>query len=300
MNVSPRQLRIFTYLAQTLSFRATAERFGVTQPTMSRIVHDLETELGARLFERTTRRVKLSREGRELYEIAARLSQDFDDGLSELAQVARRRAQRISVAALPTLAALLLAEPLARFRATRPEVIIKVEDVYAEAAIELLRQRTVDFALSSIGPRQDDLEYEALTEERFVLMVSKAHYGQIDLKNWSASAIDGIPVIAMRRGTSTRNNVDAAFRHKGLNFRPYLELQHLSSIAHFVLSGFGLTILPTSATQIIGDDRMLVMPIDDVTKRVIGIISRKGSKNSKIAREFVSEMRKGLHLLGER
>lgn len=294
MNVTPRQLRIFVYLARTLSFRATAEQFGVTQPTMSKIVQDLELEMGVRLFDRTTRRVKLTREGEELLNIAIRISDDFDEGLSELGQVARRRTRRISVAALPTLTSLLLPGPLTRLRATSPDVMVHVHDVYAEAAIELLRSRSVDIALCSIDTRQEDLHYEAVVEEHFMLMTSRVHHGKLNLNRWDAHGIDGVPIVAMRRGTGTRKCVDDAFRLKGINFRPHVALQHLSSIADFVRGGFGATILPASAIEVLHDDSIVARRIDDVPARSIGIITRKGSRPNQVTRKFIAQMQEGL------
>ena len=60
MNVTPRQLRIFLSLAQSLNFSRTAEQFFVTQPSLSKAVKDLEEELGVPLFERSTRSVRMT------------------------------------------------------------------------------------------------------------------------------------------------------------------------------------------------------------------------------------------------
>ncbi|MCC2675842.1 MAG: Transcriptional regulator, LysR family [Ramlibacter sp.] len=71
MHLSPRQLKVLVTLARTLSFSRTAELFHVTQPTLTKIVHDIEAELGVPAFDRTTRSVRLTREGEEPQAIAA-------------------------------------------------------------------------------------------------------------------------------------------------------------------------------------------------------------------------------------
>lgn len=297
MNVSPRQLRIFVHLAQSLSFGATAEAFGVTQPTLSRILRDLEEELGARLFDRTTRRVALSQRGQELLGVAKHLSDTFDEGLRELEQVAQQRSQRIALAALPTLASLLLPRALMRLRQAHPGMLVHCQDVYAESAVELLRSRTVDIALSSLVPDHDDLDLEAITEEGFVLLATRQQYETLDLTRWSSEGIGGLPIVAMCRGTGTRSCVDAAFRLKGLTFRPHVEFQHLSVIADFVRSGYGVTILPMSSARMMRDAHMVAVPLADVPRRSIAIITRKGYRPGRAVRSFLDEIATGLSAL---
>lgn len=290
MNLKPRQLRIFMHLAQTLSFRATADQFCVTQPTLSRALQDLEVECGVKLFERTTRQVRLTHSGHELLGIAARIIDAYDEGLAELAHVAQKREQRFAIASLPSLASLLLPEPLAELRDKMPEIKVHVRDVYAEAAIEMLRNRQVDVALSSISTDQDDLHYEAVTKEGFALVVSRKHYAGIDINRWSPWGIDGVPLIAMWRGTGTRNCVDAAFKRKGMTFRPIIELQHLSVMADFVRGGFGITILPFSGARMIRDENMLTIPMEDIPSRAIAIITRREYCPDQALRNFLDKV----------
>ena len=108
MNLTPRELRIFVSLASSLSFVQTADSFFVTQPTMSKMVKSIEDKLGVKLFERTTRNVTLTREGHNLLQVASRIVEDYEAGLSQLAEVARRGSQKLAIAALPSLAATLL------------------------------------------------------------------------------------------------------------------------------------------------------------------------------------------------
>src|SRR5699024_9766432 len=103
MNLSPRELKVFIALANTLSITEVAKQFFVTQPTMSKLLSNIEEKLGVLLFKRTTRTIKLTREGAELLNIARHILSDYESGLIELEKVARFHTQQIFVAALPTL-----------------------------------------------------------------------------------------------------------------------------------------------------------------------------------------------------
>src|SRR5690606_38876317 len=113
MNVSPRELKVFIALASSLSFSETADEFFVSQPTMTKLVRGLEEKLAVRLFQRTTRHVALTHDGRELLKIAARVMNDFEAGLTEISEAVRRRTHHLSIAALPSFAATVLPDLVA-------------------------------------------------------------------------------------------------------------------------------------------------------------------------------------------
>ena len=108
MNVSPRQLRMFLALTASLNFSRTAEQFFVTQPSLSKAIRDLEEELGLRLFERSTRSVKLTESGERLAALARGVIGEFDAGLERLRTSAERASKQLAIASLPSLANVLL------------------------------------------------------------------------------------------------------------------------------------------------------------------------------------------------
>ena len=108
MNLTTRQLRIFVLLAETLSFQRTAEMLHVTQPTLSKLLKETEETLGVKLFERTTRMVRLSREGQDILDTARKITALHEKGMLELDQRLRDRNNQVAIAALPTLAASII------------------------------------------------------------------------------------------------------------------------------------------------------------------------------------------------
>ena len=78
MHLSQRQLKIFVALSHSLSFSRCAELLHVTQPTLSKIVREIEETIGVPLFERTTRSVRLTPEGSRLLPIASRMIESSD------------------------------------------------------------------------------------------------------------------------------------------------------------------------------------------------------------------------------
>lgn len=297
MNLSPRQLRIFVALARSLNFSRTAAQFCVTQPTLSKIVRDIEEELGVRLFERTTRSVKLTVDGEALVSVAARITDDFSVGVSELEAVARRRSERLSVAALPTLAATLLPGAVAALRAELPHAFIRVHDVFSDEALDLLRARKVDLALTGLDVIHQDLAYSELVRERYVVLSSRAHPLPPGLKVWSAAALAALPLITMPRGTGTRRQVEAAFLGAGLQFRPAFELSNLTSVARFVRAGCGIALLPISGAELVLDRGLEVTCLEGAPERSIGVVTRRDDELPLLAVKMLRSVRQSARRL---
>lgn len=299
MNVSPRQLRIFVSLAQSLNFSRTAEQFCVAQPTLSKIVREIEQEIGVQLFERTTRSVKLTADGEALVGVAIRVTQEFAVGLAEFEDVARRRIQRLSIAALPTLAAMVLPGPVAALRTDMPNAFIQIHDVFTDQALDLLRARKVDLALTGVDVVHKDLHYEEIVCERFVLLSSAQHRNVRKLRSWSEEAIGTLPIITMPHGTGTRQVVEDAFINKGLSFRPCMELTHLTSIAKFVKAGCGVAVLPFSGAQLVMDEGLFITSLTGAPERSIGIVTRRDTQLTPLAAKMVTSIRQSASSLGK-
>lgn len=298
MNLSPRQLRVFVALAQSLNFSRTAAQFAVAQPTLSKIVRELEEALGVRLFERTTRTVKLTADGEALVGVAARVAGDFDLGVTELAEAARQRSGRLSVAALPTLAATLLPGAVAALRAELPHAFIRVHDVFTDQALDLLRARRVDFALTGIDVMHEDLACSELVRERYVVLSSRAHPLPRTLRTWSEPALAALPLISMPRGTGTRHHVETAFQRAGLQFRPAFELNNLTSVARFVGAGCGVALLPLSGAQLVHGEGLVITHLDGAPERAIGVVARRDTELPLLAVKMLASVRERAQQLG--
>jgi DNA-binding transcriptional LysR family regulator len=273
MNPSPRQLRIFVALAESLNFSRTAEQLCVSQPTLSKLVREIEEGMGVRLFERSTRSVKLTVDGEALLGVARRVLVDYEAGVLELEQMVRHRSHGLAIAALPTLAATLLPELVARLQQDVPDAIVRIHDVVTDEALDLLRARRVDLALTGVEVVHKDLSYTEIFREPFALLCRRDQ--RPALTAWSEAAIGALPIISMPRGTGTRQLVETVFLRAGAQFRPVLELRDLNSIAQFVGAGCGIALLPRSAAQLVLTERLAVHPIEGGPDRSVGIVTRR-------------------------
>lgn len=290
MHLSPRQLKILVTLARTLSFSRTADVFHVTQPTLTKVVHEIEAAVGVQVFERTIRSVRLTREGEELLPVVQRLVRDFESGISELEGVARRRNQRLSVAALPTLAAMLLPLPVAALRRGHPGAVVKVHDVLNDEAVALLRAHQVDVALTAADEIRLDLRYDEIVREPFVILASLTSTQRLP-DEWSEAALADLPLITMPRGASTRSIVEARFDQQGVPFRPFLEMQSLTSIARFVKADCGVALLPLLGALLIADPEMKIVRLQGAPERSVAVVTRKDFEPDQLLAGVIASIR---------
>ncbi len=291
MNLTTRQLRIFVLLAETLSFQRTAEMLHVTQPTLSKLLKETEETLGVQLFERTTRMVRLSREGQDILETARKITALHDKSMLELEQRLRDRNNRVAVAALPTLAASLIPLLIQSLAHKHPRVRVDVFDPIASEALQLLRERRVDIAVTTMNDEAaSDLVYHELFTEPFVLF----HSARIkpDVTRWAPEELARLPLISMPPGTSVRMLTERAFQAASQPFNPVHSLRDLNTIARFVQHDCGIALLPESSLDNATQRGVLKTRLRQALTRSVGMYVRGDSQPSRLLRHTLDELRR--------
>lgn len=143
------ELQIFVQLAQTKSFTGAAKRLGVPKSSVSRAIHRLETRLGVRLVERTTRHVALTEEGRIYLDRCERVLEEAEQADIEVGALQTRPRGMLRVGAPSIFARSVLGPALAEFLAAYPDVRVNLQHLDAFA-----RERALDVIIRA-GPLED-------------------------------------------------------------------------------------------------------------------------------------------------
>ena len=277
--LSSRQLRAFTALAEQRNFTRAAQTCHLSQPAFSALIRTLEETLGARLFDRDTRSVQLTPEGRLFEPSARRLLDDMQGAIGDLADHAQRRKGRVSVAALPSLAAGRLPAILAEFMQAWPGITVELHDALSDACIAQLRSHQADFALAATGAgaaAASDLRGRKLCGDRFHLVCRKDH-PLAGAARLTARQLAPWPFIQMARNSSVRQSLDAALHPLRLN--AVFEVEHLATVMGLVEAGLGISVVPALTLFHFQRETLVTrpLPLPGLTRTIYLVQRREGS-----------------------
>jgi len=244
---SLRQLQYAVAVADARSFRRAAEQCGVSQPSLSAQLAQLESALGVRLFERDRRRVLLTPAGEDLIERARRVLVDADDLVDAARRLGDPLAGTLAIGVIPTVSPYLLPTAAPAIRRAHPRLNVRwLEDKTENLARELHAGR-LDAALLALeadlgGP----LKREVIGRDPFVLAAPRAHPLGKPARPASLSELRGAHLLLLDDGHCLRDQalaVCAGARTEELAFRA----TSLPTLAQMVSAGAGVTLLPRMA-----------------------------------------------------
>jgi LysR family hydrogen peroxide-inducible transcriptional activator len=273
---SLRQLEYAVAVADTLSFRAAAERCHVAQPSLSAQLAQLERALGVQLFERDRRRVLVTTAGVELIERARRVLREVGDLADTAARAADPLAGRLQVGVIPTVSPYLLPAAAPALRKEYPRLTVVWREDRTAALVASLQAGTLDAALLALEAEIGDVEREVIARDRFLLAAPRGH----PLATAGAaktSALGGATVLLLEDGHCFRDQalaVCARARARESEFRA----TSLPTLTQMVASGAGVTLLPELAVATEAQRAALrVRPFaDPAPHRTIGLVWRRG------------------------
>lgn len=163
---------VFVKVAESRSFSAAAERLGMTASGASRAVARLERKLGARLLDRTTRRVDLTRDGIAFYERCRRILTEIDEATSAMSRAGGTPRGRLRVQLPVGFGKRVIVPALPRFVERHPEVVLDVE--LNDRGTDLAREH-IDVAVRVGHIRDASLAVRRLCHTRFVSCASPGY-----------------------------------------------------------------------------------------------------------------------------
>ena len=270
------ELQALVAVADTLSFRAAAERLFVSQPALSRRIDKLELELGARLLERTTRRVALTDAGRQFLLHARAALDALDSAVTHFSLEAQQRNTRLTVACVPSVASYLLPTVLKAFCAQYPHVHLRVVDESAQEVLRCVLAGEAEIGVNFMGVQERDIEFRPIYSERYVLAVRRDHALAARKSVRWAELLDET-MIGVAASSWNRALIDHALAR--LPRRPTVshEANHVAGAIGMVQAGLGVAALPQLSLFQDAHPALVGIPlVEPAVSRTLGLIQRKG------------------------
>jgi len=235
-------LRYFLAVAELGSFSKAAQRVSVTQPTLSVGIAKLEDEVGARLFERTTRRVSLTPAGSKFLQHARRITQEYEAALREVSNTPQLRRLRAGI--LSTIPARDLERVVAGHAKISSGEALEILDSTERDIANRLSDGRLDVAITILRPGLESFAQEELRNEPYVLFVA-ANHKLSGVEEIEGSELAGETMI-VRRQCEGLPEISRYFTNRDV--RPSFSLRTLSDdrAMSMVAAGLGVTVAPAS------------------------------------------------------
>jgi DNA-binding transcriptional LysR family regulator len=250
MNISLRQLRAFIAVARCGSFTLAAEALHQTQSALSGQIKELEQTLGLRLFDRTTRSIRLSDAGQSLYPQIGKILHDLDGVLEEAGNLKSLRTGSLGIAAPQMMAATLLPRAMAAFTQRWPGIRLRLFDCEVDRIGARVLAGEADIGIGPARKPGSDIVAETLFELPFVAVFPPGHALEASpVVHWSD--LLAYPFISLQ-GEFTERLVSELHEvlHAALR-TPDSEVAFMSTALSMVEAGLGVTAcLPYAAPAV--------------------------------------------------
>jgi DNA-binding transcriptional LysR family regulator len=274
-------------LAAAGSFTKAAKVLHLSQPALTTRIRQLEEALNLRLFDRSTRSVRLSDEGVVLLPTFLQLVGDLESAVLKARERSKRSEQIIRLACLPSCASHWLPPLISEFRVKNPKALFVVNDGVDSIIRRMVMDREVDFGVCTFEPEEVDLEVIELYTDTLVAVFAAGHRIE-KVQRLTVKELSKHPLILMTRGSSVRHVIDRTFAAAACAATPACEVNYMSTALALAKSGVGVAILPASAMEL-SLNGFRIRPIDDPGfVRKLALIRRQSAGCRSIVQDFIS------------
>lgn len=291
INFTLRQLRYFEALARHGHFGRAAEACSISQPALSVQIKELEEALGAELFERAARQLRLSAFGEEFLLRVRDILRSVDE-LGDLARAHRRHlVGRLRIGVIPTVAPYLLPGMISALTRENADLDIHVRETVTPKLLQELAEGRLDTAIVALPVSEPSLTEMPLFEENFVLVRPRA---DADKPVPSSDMLREMRLLLLEEGHCFREQALSFCDMGSVRPREILDGSSLSTLVQMVGAGIGVTLIPEIAMPV--ETRSADVSIarfeDPQPSRTIGMIWRKTSPIAKQLTEVSDVVRK--------
>ncbi|MEN9670497.1 MAG: hypothetical protein RL018_774 [Pseudomonadota bacterium] len=278
------------------SLRSAARRIQLSQPALTKMVRELEQELGAPLLTRTTQGVSPTPQGQILYERAKKVSKELGSAVDEISQLSGRMRGDLSIGAVPLAVMLLIPEALRTFSREFPEINLRIsEELYFEQ-LERLRRGDVQVAVGGIpkGLASGEFVIEPLIETTMVVVVRKGS---------ALQKVKSLKNLADAKWVYTGNTKDEGYA-KTLYEMHGLPAPHVGALVNSTLALLSLVsagefvgLMPAQIAQSpIASQFISIVPVKEkALPLTVGAIVRSDMVVSPAVKHFINHLHRSAH-----
>lgn len=283
-------LRYFLAVARSGGFTSAAQSLSVTQPTVSNAISELERSLKIKLFNRHSRYVELTIEGKVLMNYALQI----EDTLVELEERLRHHdlgSEGFNFGAIDAAVIYMLPDLLKSFMNDNPRMQLRAQVGPSRQLVDDLLLNKLEFALISLPFSHDRIETLSLYNDSMPLIVGRNH---IFAKRGRVQMVDVIaePLLLFSSGSVSRQIVDEKLSEFGLNPTKVMEMGSPEAMRKLVEVGLAVSFLPLmTVNESVARGDLCVVEVDGVKfRREIGLAWRRSRYFGPLIRQLIDRI----------
>lgn len=297
--MNAKQLQYAIRLSKTLNFSQVAEQLHISQPALSKQILTLESELGVKLFDRSSTPMVLTPAGEHFIQGAEELLYREDQLIRSMEQFQSGEAGQLTIGITPFRSSYMVSEIVRQVRDAFPNIKIKLHEAGSEQLRKDAAEGKFDFAIVNLPVENSILDVIPLESDRLVLLGTReffqAHHIDPELQEIDFAQTRNIPFVAVGHTQEMRILLEQLCAMSDFHPNIAVEVVSLTTAWTMACTGAGATILPEQfiAAQTRSAQTVRAIRIrDSVYTRQPAIVSRRGQYLSKFARYAIELLTK--------
>ena len=286
------KLQFFLTLARERHFGRAAEECGITQPTLSAAIRQLESELGVMLVNRGSRYQGLTPEGQRVLEWARRIVGDARTMKEEMRAARSGLSGHVRIAAIPTVLS-LIPKITAPFQEKHPDVTFSIQSTTSLQIISQLENLETDIGITYLDNEPlGRVVTVPLIEERYYL-VTASRTAPADRASITWAEASRMPLCLLTSDMQNRRIIDRHISEAGTTVEPRLESNSMIVLFTHVLTGRWASIMPLEAARSFGfADEVAVIPlIEPEAGHSVGVVALERDPNTPLVSALLNAAR---------
>jgi LysR family transcriptional regulator, carnitine catabolism transcriptional activator len=256
MDFSSRQLRAFLLVAQHHSFTRAAAALFITPSGLSLLIREFETQLGFRLFDRTTRQVILTNQGGELLAIVRKNLDELDAAMTGIGRTATAASSSISIGAPPLISANILPQAIKEFRSQRPDLRVLLFDGDLNSILQRVESGKLDLGLGIFGPSPGIRRTPFFRFSLMLIRPANDPLGRRVSTSWSA--LQGEALLVLPPTSPVQQLISQQLTRAKIVPRNSIVLYSLDTQIAMVEAGEGIAVIPSYGLPVCRNRRVVM------------------------------------------
>nr|WP_304218141.1 LysR family transcriptional regulator [Fredinandcohnia onubensis] len=292
------RLLYFTTVIDCSTFTAAAQKLHISQPSLSTSIKLLEQELGFNLLDRSKGELKLTKEGKILYQEAKRLLIHYERVTDEMERLKKDGPLELSIGIIES-SKFWVSKVLAEFKKEFPDVFIRLLDAPSLEDVEqALDSFEIHLAITNQFIHNQYIQSIPLYDERLVALLPLQH--PLGYKNFiTINDLKDEDFIIAKEGFQTRTDILNAFQKAGIKPKIQFEIERFETACNLVEEGLGVTVAPENYIKYINNPNFHFKRIHDgLTSRTVYLAIDNNRYLPPIANTFISLVKKNFNKFG--